>query len=150
VPAQEEITEDIDSSLLGEPGLGNPDNDYSAFDRSEVEALQESRDALSTRTQGEFTAGLADRAEARGRLGYEVRPEDAGVFADGGVAVDPALESKAVQHGKVKAVDLGSHSPLTDEELSSLVEYDEGSVEEALARATPKMKALMLSKVEND
>ena len=80
IPTQEEITEDIDHSLLGDIGLGNPDTEFSAFDRREVEALQEDRNALHKRTQGDFQTGICDRAEARGKTGYKVRPEDKDVW----------------------------------------------------------------------
>jgi len=79
IPTQEELTEDIDE-LLKDIGLGNPDTEYCAFDRREVEALQEDRRELSARTSNEFTKQICDRAEARGRLGYKVRPVDKDVW----------------------------------------------------------------------
>jgi phage portal protein BeeE len=78
IPTQDEITEELDTQLL--PELGDPDNEWCAFDRSQVDALREDRDALSKRTQGEWNAGLIDRAEARGSLGRQVRPEDEGIY----------------------------------------------------------------------
>ena len=77
-PTQDEITEEIDTQLL--PDLGDPDREWSAFDRSAIEALREDLNAQSKRVVTEFGAGICDRAEARGALGLKVRSKDADVW----------------------------------------------------------------------
>lgn len=46
------------------------------FDRSEVEALSENADAVASRLERLWKAGLITRAEARGELGLDIRPID--------------------------------------------------------------------------
>lgn len=53
---------------------------FVTFDLSKVQALQEDVNEMHTRVGEDYRNGAIDRAEYRAAIGYEVRPEDEGVY----------------------------------------------------------------------
>jgi len=91
-PTQTLISDTIEGSLL--PDFSNNIEERLAWDLTRVRVLQEDQNALSKRTLEEWKLRAIDRAEARGKLGYIVTPEDENVWYEPAAApvADPNAE----------------------------------------------------------
>jgi HK97 family phage portal protein len=101
VPNQDMIAAELDMQLLPDFGGGETD-----WDRTDVDALQDDREAKSKRVMDELNRGGRDLAEAREELGLEVDDTHRGVFyipfnvtptkSDALIAPEPVAQPPAV------------------------------------------------------
>lgn len=90
VAVQELIDETLRWDLLPEFG-DDPAKTILERDYSQIQELQESLDAVHTRTREDFRAGLITRAVAQEQLGYDVDDEYGGMYYPGAVGGDQAV-----------------------------------------------------------
>lgn len=89
ISIQELIAESLQFELLSEFG-DDPLKYVVEYDYAEIQELQESLDAIHTRAQNDFKAGLITRNEGRERIGEpQIEKGDTFFPGTGGVAEDP-------------------------------------------------------------
>ncbi len=89
IPMQNLIADELNTQLLPD-FVSDPENWTIDFDLSEIRVLQEDENEKSKRTTEEMKNGLITQAEAREKLGYEVKPEHNVYFLPFSTVVFPA------------------------------------------------------------
>jgi HK97 family phage portal protein len=80
IPMQEELSDEINRSLLPEFEATRRFTARMTFDTTKVRALWEDNNEKHTRVREDYKAGVIDLAEARRETGRAVRPEDEGKY----------------------------------------------------------------------
>lgn len=160
IPTKNRHSAELGAQLLPLFGL-DPKDFRIAWDYSKVAALQENGDEKHARIRADFAAGGIDRATFKKALGYDVTPDDEGVYmkpqagGDNAASADGTGDTQSMNNKAIKSADdempAALPDPLgvgfTDDELAALEETDSPeAVKLAMGRATPEKRALLDAK----